>query len=83
MRNGISDTRGNRQLICLSDIDKADITSCFYDFIKAAVKPLKHSTMEFLIHDGNEAIEHGCYHSIACNCLQCVHFLMYTMVKGV
>lgn len=51
------------QLICLSDINKADITACFDNFIKAVVKPLKYSSFEMLTHEGNEAIEHGFYRS--------------------
>ena len=51
------------QLICLSDINKADITACFDNFIKAVIKPLKYSNIEMLTHEGNEAIEHGFYRS--------------------
>lgn len=51
------------QLICLSDLNKADITACFDSFIKAIVKPLKYSSLEMLTHEGNEAIEHGFYRS--------------------
>lgn len=51
------------QLICLSDLNKADITACFDNFIKATVKPLKYSSIEMLTHEGNEAIEHGFYRS--------------------
>ena len=51
------------QLICLSDLNKADITVCFENFIKATVKPLKYSNIEMLTHEGNEAIEHGFYRS--------------------
>lgn len=51
------------QLICLSDLNKADITACFDNFIKAVVKPLNYSTVELLTHDGNELIEHGFYKS--------------------
>jgi hypothetical protein len=35
------------QLICLFDLNKADITACFDNFIKTTVKPLKYLKDEF------------------------------------
>lgn len=51
------------QLICLSDLDKAAITSCFDSFIKAKIETRKYSNKEMLTHEGNERIEHGYYRS--------------------
>lgn len=48
------------QLICFSNITKADITSRFDTVIKAIVKPLAFN-LELLTHEGNEEIEHGFY----------------------
>ena len=53
----------NVQLICLSDLNKAEITNCFETFIKAKVETLKYSNKEMLTHEGNEKIEHGFYRS--------------------
>lgn len=49
------------QLICFSNITKADITSRFKVVIKAVVKQMAASNTELLTHDGNELIEHGYY----------------------
>lgn len=49
------------QMICLSDINKADVINCFDIVIKAIVKRRPMSTHEILTHDGNESIEHGFY----------------------
>ncbi len=49
------------QMICLSDISKSDIVSCFDLVIRAIVKQFKFSNKEQLTHDGNELIEHGFY----------------------
>lgn len=49
----------NVQLICLSDITKCDITSCFSIHIKAAIKTNSLSNISILSHEGNEHIEHG------------------------
>jgi len=51
------------QMICLSDISKSDIVSCFDLVIRAVVKQFALSTKEQLTHDGNEMIEHGFYRS--------------------
>lgn len=51
------------QLICLSDLNKAEITACFDLFIKAKVEKRKYSNKEMLTHEGNEKIEHGYYRS--------------------
>lgn len=53
----------NVQMICLSDISKSDIVSCFDLVIRAVVKQFALSSKEQLTHDGNEAIEHGFYRS--------------------
>lgn len=49
------------QMICLSDISKSDIVSCFSLVIRAVVKRFALSSREQLTHEGNEAIEHGFY----------------------
>lgn len=49
------------QMICLSDISKSDIVSCFDRVIRAIVKPIAFSSREQLTHDANERIEHGFY----------------------
>ena len=49
------------QMICLSDIDKSDIVSCFDIVIKAIVKKRPMSDKELLTHEENETIEHGFY----------------------
>ena len=51
----------NVQMICLSDISKADIVSCFDLVIRAVVKQFALSSKEQLTHEGNESIEHGFY----------------------
>jgi len=51
------------QMICLSDISKSDIVSCFDYVIRAIVKPVALSSKEQLTHEGNEMIEHGFYRS--------------------
>ena len=51
------------QMICLSDISKSDIVSCFDYVIRAIVKPVALSNKEQLTHEGNEMIEHGFYRS--------------------
>ncbi len=51
------------QMICLSDISKSDIVSCFDYVIRAIVKPFALSSKELLTHEGNETIEHGFYRS--------------------
>lgn len=51
------------QLICLSDLNKAEITACFDLFIKAKIEKRKYSNKEMLTHEGNEKIEHGYYRS--------------------
>ena len=51
----------NVQLICLSDINKSDVVSCFECVIKLSVKAQKLSNYEILTHEGNERIEHGYY----------------------
>lgn len=53
----------NVQMICLSDISKSDIVSCFDLVIRAVVKQFALSSKEQLTHDGNESIEHGFYRS--------------------
>lgn len=53
----------NVQMICLSDISKSDIVSCFGLVIRAVVKQFALSTKEQLTHEGNEFIEHGFYKS--------------------
>lgn len=49
------------QMICLSDISKSDIVSCFRLVIRAVVKRFALSNKEQLTHEGNESIEHGYY----------------------
>lgn len=49
------------QMICLSDISKSDIVSCFELVIRAVVKRFALSSREQLTHEGNEMIEHGFY----------------------
>lgn len=51
------------QMICLSDISKSDIVSCFELVIRAVVKQFALSSKEQLTHEGNEVIEHGFYRS--------------------
>jgi len=51
----------NVQLICLSDINKSDVTSCFECVIKLVVKQQTLSNFEIMTHEGNERIEHGYY----------------------
>ena len=53
----------NVQMICLSDISKSDIVSCFSVVIRAVVKKFALSSREQLTHEGNELIEHGFYRS--------------------
>ena len=49
------------QMICLSDIDKGDVVTCFDTVIKAWVKRISLSNREILTHEGNESVEHGYY----------------------
>jgi hypothetical protein len=51
------------QMICLSDISKSDIVSCFDLVIRAIVKQFAFGSKEQLTHEGNEIIEHGFYRS--------------------
>ncbi len=51
----------NVQLICLSDINKSDVISCFDCVIKLLIKTQNLSNIEVLTHDNNEKIEHGYY----------------------
>ena len=51
------------QMICLSDLSKSDIVSCFDLVIRAVVRKMSLSTREQLTHEGDEAIEHGFYRS--------------------
>lgn len=51
----------NVQLICLSDINKSDVTSCFECVIKLVIKQQALSTFEIMTHEDNERIEHGYY----------------------
>ena len=51
----------NVQLICLSDINKSDVTSCFECVIKLVIKQQALSNFEIMTHEGNERIEHGYY----------------------
>ena len=51
----------NVQMICLSDISKSDVVSCFDLVIRAVVRKFALSNKEQLTHEGNEAIEHGFY----------------------
>lgn len=49
----------NVQLICLSDINKSDVTSCFECVIKLVIKQQALSNFEIMTHEDNERIEHG------------------------
>lgn len=51
----------NVQLICLSDINKSDVISCFACIIKLVIKQQALSNFEVMTHEGNERIEHGYY----------------------
>jgi len=51
----------NVQLICLSDINKSDVVSCFDCVIKLVIKTQNLSDFEIMTHEGNEKIEHGYY----------------------
>ena len=51
------------QMICLTDINKSDIVSCFDLVIRAVVKRFALSSREQLTHEGNEQVEHGFYQS--------------------
>ena len=51
----------NVQLICLSDINKSDVTSSFECVIKLVIKQQALSNFEIMTHEGNERIEHGYY----------------------
>ena len=51
------------QMICLSDIGKSDILSCFDLVIRAVVRKFSLNSKEWLTHEGNETIEHGFYRS--------------------
>ncbi len=51
----------NVQLICLSDINKSDVTNCFECVIKLVIKSQSLSNFEIMTHAGNEMIEHGFY----------------------
>ena len=51
----------NVQLICLSDINKSDVTSCFECVIKLVIKQQALSNFEIMPHEDNERIEHGYY----------------------
>ena len=51
----------NVQLICLSDINKSDVISCFECVIKLVIKQQALSNFEIMTHEGNERIEHGYY----------------------
>ena len=53
--------RFNVQLICLSDINKSDVISCFDCVIKLKIKMQALSNYEIMTHEGNELIEHGYY----------------------
>ena len=53
--------RFNVQLICLSDINKSDVTGCFECVIKLVIKQQALSNLEIMTHEGNERIEHGYY----------------------
>lgn len=55
------------QMICLSDISKSDIVSCFELVIRAIVKRFTLSSKEQLTHEGNERIEHGFYRAEQCS----------------
>ena len=58
------------QMICLSDISKSDIVSCFNLVIRAIVRQYAFGSKEQLTHDGNESIEHGFYRSEQINLWQ-------------
>ena len=58
------------QMICLSDISKSDIVSCFDLVIRAIVRQLSFGSKEQLTHEGNESIEHGFYRSEQINLWQ-------------
>ncbi len=49
------------QLICLSDINKTEVTNCFECVIKLVIKQQSLSNFEIMTHEGNERIEHGYY----------------------
>lgn len=51
------------QMICLSDIGKSDILTCFDLVIRAVVRKSSLGSKEWLTHEGNETIEHGFYRS--------------------
>ena len=51
----------NVQLICLSDINKSDVITCFECVIKLVIKMQSLSDHEIMTHEGNERIEHGYY----------------------
>ena len=51
----------NVQLICLSDINKSEVISCFDCVIKLVIKQQALSNFEIMTHEGNERIEHGYY----------------------
>ncbi len=51
----------NVQLICLSDINKSDVISCFDCVIKLLIRTQNLSSFEIMTHEGNERIEHGYY----------------------
>lgn len=51
----------NVQMICLSDINKSDVISCFECVIKLVIKMQNLSNYEIMTHEGNERIEHGYY----------------------
>lgn len=51
----------NVQMICLSDINKSDVISCFECVIKLVIKMQSLSNYEIMTHEGNERIEHGYY----------------------
>lgn len=60
----------NVQMICLSDISKSEILSCFDLVIRAVVKQFAFGSQEQLTHEGNERIEHGFYRSEQLNLWQ-------------
>ena len=51
----------NVQLICLSDINKSDVISCFECVVKLVIRQQSLSNLEIMTHEGNEKIEHGYY----------------------
>lgn len=51
----------NVQMICISDINKSDVISCFECVIKLVIKMQSLSNYEIMTHEGNERIEHGYY----------------------